>query len=208
VLIVDALLHAPGGERNGRAPADLCHMLGGVEAPRSVVTPASFGAQESRAKAGRERSAAVMTGALRAGLVWWVLCAALWLALVDTVALPELATGAVVAAGAAVAALLVRARRQLVTRVRWIWALRAGRACLRLVADLPLLVVVLWRRGVLRRDERGAIVSTPLQATDPDDPVQAGDRVAAAVVGSLTPASVVVEVDREGGAILEHRLAP
>jgi hypothetical protein len=127
---------------------------------------------------------------------------------VDTVALPELATGAVVAAGAAVAALLVRARRQLVTRVRWIWALRAGRACLRLVADLPLLVVVLWRRGVLRRDERGAIVSTPLRATDPDDPVQAGDRVAAAVVGSLTPASVVVEVDREGGAILEHRLAP
>jgi multisubunit Na+/H+ antiporter MnhE subunit len=157
---------------------------------------------------GRDRCAAAMIATMRAGVVWWVLCAALWLALVNTVALPELATGAVVAGGATAAALLVRARRQLVTRIRWIWALRAGRACVRMFIDLPLLAVVLWRRGVLRHDERGAVVSTPLQATDPDDPAQAGDRVAAAVIGSLAPSTVVVDVDREGGAILEHRLAP
>jgi hypothetical protein len=149
-----------------------------------------------------------MNGALRAGLVWWVLCAALWLALTDTVAAPELATGAVIAAGAAVAAVLVRARRQVVARIRPVWAARAARACVRLVADLPLLVAVLWRRGILRRDERGAIVTSPLAATDPDDPVQSGDRVAAAVVGSLAPAGVVVDVDVQHGAILEHRLAP
>jgi multisubunit Na+/H+ antiporter MnhE subunit len=149
-----------------------------------------------------------MIGALRAGVVWWVLCAALWLALVDTVALPELATGAAVAAGATAAALLVRARRQLITRIRPVWALRAAGEIVRMVAELPLLVAVLWRRGVLRRDERGAIVASPLASTDPDDPLEAGDRVAAAVVGSMAPAGIVVEVDREGGAILEHRLAP
>ena len=46
----------------------------------------------------------------RAWLVSWALCAALWLVLDDTMALPELVDGAVAAAIGASAATLVRAR--------------------------------------------------------------------------------------------------
>jgi len=149
-----------------------------------------------------------MTDALRGWVVWWAAGLGLWLALTYSVRPAELATGAVVAAGAATAAMLVRARRQVVPRFRPVWALRAARAYMRLLTDLPMLVAVVWRRGVVRAPERGAVVSTPTDAVDPDDPVQAGDRVAIQYVGSLAPSSVVVDVDVERGLVLEHRLRP
>jgi multisubunit Na+/H+ antiporter MnhE subunit len=147
-----------------------------------------------------------LTGAVRAWVIWWVLSAALWLALVDRTPPATLVMGAVVAAIAATGAVLVRRQRRVVTRVRAGWWMRALRTALGLVTDLPLLVVVLWRRGVLRRDEHGEIVESPFASTDLDDPVQGGDRAAAEAIGSLAPSSVVVDVDVERGVIVEHRL--
>ncbi len=143
---------------------------------------------------------------VRAWLVWWALCAALWLALVDRVPLAELVTGAVVAAIAATGAVLVRRQRPVLTRIRAAWAPRALRALAGLAGDLPLLAAVLWRRGVLRRAEHGTLVESPFASTERRDPEQAGDRVAAEAIGSLAPAGVVVDVDVDRAVIVEHRL--
>src|SRR6478736_6613878 len=85
-------------------------------------------------------------GALRAWLIWWVLLAALWLALVDTVVVPELVAGAV---AAAIAAVVVRGRRRVLLRPRVAWARAALGPLRRAVTDLGPLAVALWRRGIL-----------------------------------------------------------
>ncbi len=147
-----------------------------------------------------------MTAVVRAWLIWWGLGAALWLALVDRTELAELLTGAVVCAIAATGAVLVRRQRPVLTRLRAAWLGRALRAATGQVTDLPLLVAVLWRRGVLRRDERGALAIAPFASVDRDDPAHAGDRAAAQAIGSLPPSVVVIDVDVDRGVLIEHRL--
>ena len=99
-------------------------------------------------------------GAVRAWLIWWALLAALWLALVDTVVVPELVTGAVAAAIAATGAVVVRGRRRVLLRPRAAWARAALGPLRRTVTDLGPLAVALWRAGP-RRDERGALAEVP-----------------------------------------------
>lgn len=147
-----------------------------------------------------------MSGAVRSWLVWWTLCAALWLALVDRVPTPELVAGAVVAALAATGAIVVRRRQARTPRLPRDVAVRAARAARGQVTDLPLLVRVLWRRGVRGRDERGVVVERPFAATRRDDPRHEGERVAAEVLGTLAPAKVVIDVDVARGVIVEHLL--
>jgi len=143
---------------------------------------------------------------LRAWLAWWTLCAALWLALVDRVPLSELVAGAAVAAIAATAALLVRRRQPSRPRLPAGAIPLALRQAAGLVGDLPALMRVLWRRGVLRRRERGAIVERPFAAVAPRAPERAGERVMAQALGSLAPATVVIDVDVERRVVVEHRL--
>src|SRR5690349_16428721 len=94
-------------------------------------------------------------GAVRAWLVWWVLLAALYLALVDTVLVPELVAGAVAAAIGATGAVVVRRQRRILLRPRVAWAPAVVRAIGRFGADLVPLAEALWRRGIRRADERG-----------------------------------------------------
>src|SRR5919206_4835110 len=89
-------------------------------------------------------------GAVRAFAAWWVLCAALWLALIDRIRLDELLTGVVAATIGAVAAVLVRQERQVVLRPRARWLRHAWRPMLGLVTDLVPLTRALVLRGVLR----------------------------------------------------------
>ncbi len=58
------------------------------------------------------------SGVVIAWVGWWVVSAALYLVLVDTVVLPELVTGAVIGAIGASGATLVRAQRRVVMRPR------------------------------------------------------------------------------------------
>lgn len=146
------------------------------------------------------------TGTVRAWAAWWVLAGALWLALVDRTEPAELATGAVVAAAAATGAVLVRRRRPVLLRLPSDYTSRAVRALAGQVADLPLLVRVLIRRGIQRRDERGVIVERPFAATRVDDARDAGERVTAQTLGSFAPGRVVVDVELDRGVLLEHRL--
>jgi multisubunit Na+/H+ antiporter MnhE subunit len=148
-----------------------------------------------------------MRGHVGSWVVWWVLCAGLWLALVDRVAADELALGAGVGTAAASAAVLVRARRQVVLRPRLRWLAGAWRPALGMVADLRPLVRALVSRGVLRHDERGALVELPFAAVG-DDPEEAAYRVLTQVLGSMAPNTMVAAVDRERRRVVVHQLVP
>jgi multisubunit Na+/H+ antiporter MnhE subunit len=153
----------------------------------------------------RERSR--HPGPVRAWLVWWVLLAALWLALVDTVLVPELVAGAVAAAIAATGAVVVRQQRRLLLRPRPAWIRHAARPLLRTVTDLAPLGSALWRRGVIRRDEHGAIVEVPYGAVG-DSSDDATHRAFTQALGSLAPNTVVVVIDRDRRVMLVHQLVP
>jgi len=153
----------------------------------------------------RERSR--HPGAARAWLVWWALLMALWLALVDTVLAPELVAGAICAAIAATGAVIVRQQRRLLLRPRVRWIRCAGRPMRSAITDLGPLARALWRRGVRRRDERGALVEVPYPAVG-DDPRAAAHRVFTEALGSLAPNTLVVGVDHERRVLLVHQLVP
>ena len=133
-------------------------------------------------------------GAVRAWLIWWALLAALWLALVDTVVVPELVTGALAAAIAATGAVVVRGRRRLLLRPRAAWARAALGPLRRTVTDLGPLAVALWRRGILRRDERGALTEVPYTAVG-DDP-------------SASVNTLVVDIEADRRTLVVHELVP
>src|SRR4051794_4905865 len=103
-------------------------------------------------------------GAVRAWAIWWALGAALWLALVDRLALDELLTGVVAAALGATGAVLVRQQRRLVIRPRARWLRAAGRPLVSLGADLWPLARALASRGVLRRPGAGVVHVMPFAA--------------------------------------------
>ena len=146
-------------------------------------------------------------GAVRAWLVWWLLLAALWLALVDTVVTPELVTGGVAAAVAATGAVIVRGQRRLLLRPRAAWLRAAGRPLRGTVTDLGPLVGVLWRRGIRREPGSGELIELPYAAVA-DEPEAAAHRVLTQTLGSLAPNSIVVEIDRDRRTVLVHQLAP
>src|SRR5919202_5168383 len=104
-------------------------------------------------------------GALRAFAVWWVLCAALWLALIDRTRLDELMTGVVAATVGAVAAVLVRQERRIVLRPRARWFPPAWRQLVAFFTDLWPLTRVLVTRGVLRRKDTGVVHELGFAAT-------------------------------------------
>jgi hypothetical protein len=146
-------------------------------------------------------------GAARAWAIWWLLLAALWLALVDTVVGPELVSGAVAAAIAATAAVLVRGQRRLLLKPRGAWLRGAWRPLRGTVTDLGPLVHVLWRRGIRRADERGETFELPYAAVA-EEPEAAAHRVLTEALGSVAPNTIVVTVDRERRTMLVHQLVP
>ena len=144
-------------------------------------------------------------GPLRAFAVWWVLCAALWLALIDRTRLDELMTGIVAATIGATAAVLVRQERQIVLRPRARWFPPAWRQLLAFFTDVWPLARALVTRGILRRKETGAIHEHDFAATR-DTPRDAAFRVLTAGLGSLAPNTIVVDIDDERGVLRAHQL--
>lgn len=144
-------------------------------------------------------------GALRAWLVWWVLGAALWLALIDRVPLSGLLTGVVAAAIGATAAVLVRQQRETVVRPRLRWLPAVGRPLSSLVLELWPLARALVTRGLLRRDETGVVHALPFDAVA-DEPEQAAYRVLTTTLGSLGPNTIVLDIDVEAHVLYAHQL--
>jgi len=146
-------------------------------------------------------------GAVRAWAIWWILCAALWLALVDRVKLDEMVAGALAAALGATAAVLVRQQRRALLRPRLRWLRGAWRPVLALFADLWPLAKALAVRGVLRRGGVGRLSELRFDAAG-GDPRQAAYRVLTAALGSLGPNTIVLEIDAERGRLIAHQLVP
>jgi len=146
-------------------------------------------------------------GAVRAWVVWWALLAGLWLALVDTLVVPELVTGAIAAAIAATGAVVVRSQRLVLLRPRAAWLRCAAGPLAHTVTDLVPLARVLWRRGVRHRDEGGRLVEVPYAAVG-DDADDVAHRVFTEALGSLAPNMLVVDIDRERRVLIVHELEP
>lgn len=146
-------------------------------------------------------------GAARAFVAWWVLCGALWMALIDRTTLDELMTGVVAATLGATAAVLVRQERQIVVRPRARWLKGAWSSLLAFVGDLWPLARALVVRGFLRREQTGESYAFPFAAVD-DTPRDAAYRVFTAGLGSFGPNTVVLEVDTEEGVLHAHQLVP
>jgi hypothetical protein len=120
---------------------------------------------------------------------------------------PELVAGAVAAAIAATGAVVVRRQRRVLLRPRAAWAPAALRVAARFVPDLVPLGRALWRRGIRRADERGAIFEVPYAAVG-DDPEATAHRVFTEALGSFAPNAIVVDVDAERRTLLVHELVP
>jgi multisubunit Na+/H+ antiporter MnhE subunit len=140
---------------------------------------------------------------VRSWAIWWALCAALWLLLVDRIHADELLTGAGVAAGGATVAVLVRRERLTILRPPPRWTRGVLRPVAGMVADLVPLVRVLVTRGLLRRDDAGPLIELPYPGAD--DPAH---RTLTATLGSLAPNTIVVDVDEERRILVAHQLRP
>jgi multisubunit Na+/H+ antiporter MnhE subunit len=138
-------------------------------------------------------------GARRAWLGWWLVLTVLWLALADSRRLEEVVAGVLVGALGATAAVVVRARREVVLRPRPRWVLASLRPALRWPRDLVALAAALVRRPA------GRIVEEPFEATG-EDPRSAARRALAVAGGSLAPNTIVVGIDADRGVIVRHEL--
>ena len=136
----------------------------------------------------------------RVWLTWWVLLAALYVLIDDSVLLPELVAGALAAAIGATGATLVHRERQVLLKggVRWLRAL--WRPLAGLVADLwPLL------RALPRRGGTGGMVEIPFDATT-DGPRDTARRALTEALGTLAPNTIVVRIDTDRGVVIAHQL--
>ena len=147
-------------------------------------------------------------GALAALALWWVLCAALWLVLVDNLHWAELVTGAVVAMLGAIAAVLVRSERAVVMRPSPLWLVKLVKPVALYPRDLALATRVLLRALLAPRNPpRGRLFAVPFEPGG-DDPRSAARRVLMVSAASFAPNTFVVGGDDEAGVLLVHQLVP
>jgi multisubunit Na+/H+ antiporter MnhE subunit len=137
----------------------------------------------------------------------WGALFAFWLLLVDTVKVPELCAGAVAAALGASFMAAVRRQGIVSFRPRVRWLLASVTVVPRAVADLGVLVSVLARRVVLRRDVRGGFRAVPFRHRGVGGDATAR-RVLTKLVASFAPNTIVLDVDEDRDLVLVHQLVP
>jgi hypothetical protein len=143
------------------------------------------------------------SGAAVAWIGWWVVSAAVYLVLVDSVSPAELVTGSVIAIIGASGATLVRAQRRAVMRPEPAWLLRLWRPVVRYPVDL----LTLTRALVKRRPVQGRLFALTFDP-GPDDARSAARRVLGPTAGSFAPNTFVVGFDPVRGLLLVHQLLP
>jgi multisubunit Na+/H+ antiporter MnhE subunit len=138
---------------------------------------------------------------------WWLILAALYLAIDDSVLVPELVVGAFAAAVGATGATLVHRERRVLLRGELRWLRAMPRALAGLVGDLWPLARVLVQRGLLRRGGAGVTVEVPFDATG-DSPRDTARRAVTEALGSLAPNTIVVRIDADRDVLVAHQLVP
>lgn len=154
-------------------------------------------AAPSSARTTRER--------LRFGAAWWVVLMAVWLLLVETLAVAELLAGAAAAALAASVAEAVRELGYVRFAPRLAWARHAPRVAGQVLIDCGILFAALGRRLIQRRDVRGVMRRIPIRYGD-DGGRDAARRALLNFGVSITPNSYVVDLDPETSTVLIHQL--
>lgn len=138
-------------------------------------------------------------------LLEWVFAAAIWMLLVDTSKLPEVAAGAFVATVAATWMELVRGQRIARLSIHPGFIAPAWRPLLGAVRDIGRLTLAVLRQLVEREPVRGRVVAIPF-AHGADEPRDNGRRAAAQALGSLAPNTIVIGVDPDGDRLIAHQL--
>ena len=142
---------------------------------------------------------------LRFGLAWWAVLLAVWLLLVETVALPELLVGVVAAGLAASVAETVRELGYVRFAPRVVWLRYVPRIGGQVLVDCGILFAALGRRLLQRRDVRGVMLRIPVRYGD-DSARDAARRALLNFGVSITPNTYVVDLDRETSTVLIHQL--
>jgi hypothetical protein len=135
-------------------------------------------------------------------IAWWLVLAALWMALDDNHHLDEMAAGLGATIVATAVTLFALDRMSPGLRIPPRALLILPRTAWRMAADSGLLLRALWQTVVLRRPVRGRWVSEPITAAD--TPAARGHRVFTTALGSLAPNRVIG--DAEGGTLVVHEL--
>jgi multisubunit Na+/H+ antiporter MnhE subunit len=155
-----------------------------------------------------QRRARQLAGVAARLVASWVALAALWLVLDDTVAFPELMTGAVAALIGAVAAEVVHSQNLVRLRVEPRWLRYLWRPLLRLLPDTVRVLRVLLGQLVLRRPARGQFRAVRFQAARPAGADDTARRALAKAASSFAPNAYVIAVDAEHDLMLVHQLDP
>lgn len=147
---------------------------------------------------------------LRGARFWlfaWIFGAALWLVLVDSPKLAELAAGAFVAALGATGAELVRRQRVAGIALRVRFVRRAPALLAAAVSDVGRLTIAAFAQLVRPRPVRGRVVAIPFRHGG-DEPDATGRRALAIGLGSFAPNSIMIGIDSEADRLLVHQLDP
>jgi hypothetical protein len=143
----------------------------------------------------------------RVWLVWWLLCAALWMLLDDTTAVPELVDGAVAASIGATGSTLALKRMPARFVPRLAWGRHWWRPWVQLVTGLPVLIRVL-ARAIAGGDREPGELRWLSFALEADPEVRDAQVALASFAGSVASNSVVVAVDERRRSMLVHELVP
>jgi multisubunit Na+/H+ antiporter MnhE subunit len=136
---------------------------------------------------------------------WWVAMFAAWVALVDTIAWPEIILGAGAATVATGVGFTVQRRGYIRFRPRARWLLQTPRLAWAVLADSALLAGALWRRVVGREVVEGVTIRVPFDYGG-DNGRDGARRALVNLSVSLTPNSFVIDIDPEAESLLVHQL--
>jgi multisubunit Na+/H+ antiporter MnhE subunit len=139
-------------------------------------------------------------------LRWWVISMALWLLLTSTVSGTEVITGLGASAVVALAAVAVRRRERVASVPAGRWAIIALRIPPRVAVDSGRLVVALFRR-LAGDGVPGRFVELPMRRTRIAADRRT-DEAMAAILTSVSPNAIVVEIDAGAGVALVHEVVP
>lgn len=135
----------------------------------------------------------------------WLLLFGLWMVLVDNKHQPEIVTGAVSAAAAALLGTLVAAERGETARVSSAMLRRAYRPFLLLITDSARVVRALAQRVLQGREVQGRFRAVRYRATEQSADARAR-RILTEWSASLGPNRYAIGIDPEAGYLLIHEL--
>lgn len=140
--------------------------------------------------------------------VWLLFLMGMWMLFVVTTELPDIALGA----GSAMLTLILvtvlrrEAGRAILPRVRWL--VRIGGLVPLLFSETVTVFGALFRQLFRGQPMRGAFFAVPYPGVYPDETEATAAAAFTIAANSLTPNSIVLDVDHLEGLVLLHQLVP